>query len=87
MQFRLRRKPRMIAIAQIDALIFDGSFCRAIRLNGEVLHVTGVRALRVLKTVFLHIRIEMATGGGEFLALRTLRSGECAQRFRPGQDP
>ncbi len=54
--------------AKGHARIFHGHFRRAIRLDHEILHVAGVRAVGILEAMLLHIGVEMAARGGELRA-------------------
>jgi hypothetical protein len=63
---------RMRIIAHGYAGRDDRSHQSPLRPHSDVRHVTGVRALRILQTVMLHVRIEVAAGRCErrSLALR-----------------
>src|SRR4030095_11642646 len=55
----------MIICAEVDSWIGYGRCCRTVCLHREVVHVSGVRTLRVLESMLFAVRIEMGAGGLE----------------------
>ena len=55
----------VVVIVHIHARIGDGLFRFALVIGGEVGHIAGVRALRIIEAVLFLVGIEVRAGAGE----------------------